>query len=370
MDVARLDLAWLIDWLGDGGAGALGGVVLGMLFGASAQRSGFCLRAAVVEVARGSLGPKMAIWLLAFSAAVALTQGLIAADLLDVSEARQLATTGSLSGAILGGLLFGAGMVLARGCSSRMLVLSATGNLRTLLSGLIFAVVAQASLRGHLAPLRDSLAGMWTVSARDTLDGLALVGLGRHSGVVLGGLFMVGAVVVAARNRLALRAWVGALGVGATVAAGWAFTHALSAQTFTVTRVESMTFTGPSANTLMLVLSPPGTPLDFAIGLVPGVFLGSFLSAAAAGELKLQGFEGGHSMRRYIIGAALMGFGGMLAGGCAVGAGVTGGAVFALTAWTALPAMWVGAALTDLVVDRGWPLGVQGETPGTVAPAP
>ncbi|MGZ9072697.1 MAG: YeeE/YedE thiosulfate transporter family protein [Rhodoplanes sp.] len=31
------------------------------------------------------------------------------------------------------------------------------------------------------------------------------------------------------------------------------------------------------------------------------------------------------SMRRYIVGAVLMGFGGKLAGGCAVGAGVSGG---------------------------------------------
>jgi uncharacterized membrane protein YedE/YeeE len=56
-------------------------------------------------------------------------------------------------------------------------------------------------------------------------------------------------------------------------------------------------------------------------------------------------------MWRYLIGAALMGFGGMLAGGCAVGAGVTGGAIFALTAWMALAAMWAGAIITHLVVD-------------------
>jgi len=44
-------------------------------------------------------------------------------------------------------------------------------------------------------------------------------------------------------------------------------------------------------------------------------------------------------MLRYIAGAILMGFGSMLAGGCAVGAGITGGALFALTAWLALVGM-------------------------------
>ena len=51
-------------------------------------------------------------------------------------------------------------------------------------------------------------------------------------------------------------------------------------------------------------------------------------------------------------GAIFMGFGSMLAGGCAVGAGMTGGAIFALTAWIALLGMWGGAGLTDRLLDN------------------
>ncbi len=57
-------------------------------------------------------------------------------------------------------------------------------------------------------------------------------------------------------------------------------------------------------------------------------------------------------MTRSGIGAAAMGFGGMLAGGCAIGAGVTGGSIFVGTAWLALTCMWIGATLTDMVVDQ------------------
>jgi uncharacterized membrane protein YedE/YeeE len=57
-------------------------------------------------------------------------------------------------------------------------------------------------------------------------------------------------------------------------------------------------------------------------------------------------------MRRYIAGALLMGFGGMLAGGCAVGAGVSGAAVFTLTSFVTLAAIWAAAMLTDWLVDR------------------
>jgi len=47
-----------------------------------------------------------------------------------------------------------------------------------------------------------------------------------------------------------------------------------------------------------------------------------------------------------------MGFGGMLAGGCAVGAGVSGAAVFTMTSWVTLCAIWASATLTDWLVDR------------------
>jgi uncharacterized membrane protein YedE/YeeE len=101
----------------------------------------------------------------------------------------------------------------------------------------------------------------------------------------------------------------------------------------------------------MGLINSTSLPLGFDTGLVPGVFAGSLLAALITGEWKVKGFHDGPGMWRYLIGAALMGFGGMLAGGCAVGAGVTGGAIFALTAWIALAAMWAGAIVTHLVVD-------------------
>ena len=106
---------------------------------------------------------------------------------------------------------------------------------------------------------------------------------------------------------------------------GWLVTYTLSQHAFEPTTVKSVSFTGPSADTLMGLINSPSVPLGFDIGLVPGVFAGSLLAALIGREWKLQGFHDGLSMGRYAAGAFLMGFGGMLAGGCAVGAGVTGG---------------------------------------------
>jgi len=349
-----MDLVWLLETIGEDRAVALAGLLVGVVFGIAAQRSQFCLRAAAVEFARGNIGPKTAIWLLTFATALFWTQGAIFFDVISLDQARMLAAPGSISGAIIGGLIFGAGMVLARGCSGRLLVLAATGNLRAVISGLVFAVVAQMSLHGWLSPLRDWLAGLWITPNGANVQILDSLGLPGGFGAVIGLGFAVYALYVAYKNRVGKRILFMASGVGFAVALGWFLTYSLSSVSFDPVQIESATFTGPSADTLMFFLSR-NAALDFDVGLVPGVFLGAFLAAAWSHELKLQGFESGASMRRYLTGAAMMGFGGMLAGGCAIGAGVTGGSAFALTAWIALTFFWIGAAITDRLVDNRTP---------------
>lgn len=346
-----MGLTELLETFGEKPLIAIAGLLIGLLFGIFAQRSRFCLRSAVVEFWSRQGCAKLAIWLFAFSTAVIATQGFIAGDWLDVSQARQLSARGSISGALVGGLLFGIGMILARGCSSRMLVLAANGNLRALLTGLIFAVTAQASLNGILSPLRSWISTWWTIEG-STRDLLATAHVGQLGGMLFGLLWLAAAIVFARQARLTAREWIGGIGVGLMVAIAWLTTFAIGSNAFEVMPVQSLSFTGPSADVLMLVLSPPGQPWDFDIGLVPGVVLGSFLAALWGKELKLEGFTDGLSMRRYIAGALCMGFGGMLAGGCAVGAGVSGAAVFALTAWISLIGMWAGAGLADALIDK------------------
>lgn len=346
-----MDISILLDRMDEPTLAVLLGLVVGTIFGVAAQRSSFCLRAATVEFARGQVGPKVAVWLLAFSTALIWVQAAQALGLFRASDARMMAVAGSWSGAAIGGLMFGAGMVLARGCSGRLLVLAATGNLRSVISGLIFAVVAQMALHGWLAPLRQSLAALWVTPGGRNVDLLAALSLPPWAGLAIGIAATGVALGIAWRNRIGARVLVFASGVGFAVALGWVLTFSLSQVAFEPVAVTSATFSGPSAATLMFFLTPD-PELSFDIGLVPGVFLGAFLAAAWAGELKLQGFEGEGQMRRSMAGAALMGFGAMLAGGCAIGAGVTGGSIFVATAWAALLSMWVGAVLTDFLVDQ------------------
>lgn len=347
-----MGLETLLEQWGEDRVLAAGALLIGVVFGFMAQRSRFCLRSAVIEFARNLLGGRLTVWLFAFATAVGGTQLLASLGWFDAGNARQIAARGSLSGAAVGGALFGIGMILARGCASRLLVLAAQGNLRSVVSGLIFAVTAQSALTGALSPLREWISAGWTIDGGGARDLIARTGIGHGGAMLFAGFWLAAAIVWARRQKVSFWGWAGAVGVGLSVMAGWWFTYAVSRLAFDAHPIQSLSFTGPSAEILSRVLFVTDKPLSFDAGLLPGVFLGSFLSAALARELKLEGFEGGAGMRRYIVGAVLMGFGGMLAGGCSVGAGLSGAAVFTATAWVTLGAMWGAAAITDRLLDH------------------
>lgn len=364
-----MNLEALIDRFGENGLLALTGIVIGIAFGFLAQRSRFCLRSAVIEFARNTTGGKLTVWLFAFATALVATQALTLLGAFDAGEARQIAARGSISGAAIGGALFGIGMILARGCSSRLLVLAAQGNLRSVISGLVFAVTAQASWTGALAPLRQSISEWWTVEGGAGRDLTQILHIGHVGALALGLIWLAAAIVWARRQRVPVWGWAGAIGVGLTIAAAWWATYAIAKASFDPHPIQALSFTGPSAEVLTRVLFASDKPPTFDLGLVPGVFIGSFLAAWMFRELKLEGFQGGASMRRYIVGAVCMGFGGMLAGGCAVGAGLSGAAVFTITSWVTLWAIWIAAAVTDRLVDQR-PQGALDEpVPGSVRPA-
>jgi uncharacterized membrane protein YedE/YeeE len=337
------DFTLLVDRFGDAGSAALIGAVLGLGFGFAAQRSKFCLRSAVSEVSTGQAGSALPVWLCAFGAAILATQYLVATGSIDTTVVRPLAASGSLSGAIVGGLLFGAGMVLARGCSSRHLVLAAGGNLRAVVVFGLFALTALATISGPLAGWGREISGLWRL-APERSDLLANFGTGSVSGMTIGAIVLASAVVVGVISRGGAWKLAGGIAVGLIAAAGWALTTAISTLTFEPTQVESISFTAPAANFASYIGSGGQDILTFDLGFIPAVLIGALIASAAFGEFKLQWFDSFAAAVRYSIGAVLMGFGGVLAIGCAVG-NLTTASVMSTTAWVALASIWFGAWL-------------------------
>ncbi len=347
----------LLETWGDAQVLAAGGALIGLLFGFMAQRSRFCARAAVLECCDGRPGDRFSVWWLAFGCALLGTQLLVFAGGLQPSTSRFIASPGSISGAMLGGLCFGAGMILTRGCASRLLILSATGNLRALLSGLVFAVTVQATIAGWLAPVRQFFFGLWPIDGGAGREFSQMTGTAPWGGLLISALALAVGVHFFWRQHKG-RVWlaIGAVGCGLSITAGWAFTQAVANQSFQPVAITSLSFSGPSAEWLMRVLSSASVPgFGFDAGLLPATFLGSLVGALLGGDFKLEGFKTENKLGHYLTGAVLMGFGAVLAGGCTVGAGMTGGAIFALTAWLTLIGIWLGAAaVLKLHKKMGW----------------
>lgn len=359
----------LVETYGEAAIGVTGGVALGVLFGILARRSKFCMRSAVIDTVRGEGGSRLALWLLAVGAAILAVQASLLTGLVQADTIRLINGSGSLSGAAIGGLLFGAGMILSRGCVSRLIVLSSGGNLRAIVTALLFVGVAYATMKGPLGEARGFVAGLLQVEGPGALNLLTRAGLGNWSGIALGIAVILSALAVGARTGLGVGRALAGLGIGLAVAVAYAFTAGLNAVSFDPQPVRGLSFIAPAVNSVAAILSPANLKPDFELGLVPGVIIGAFLTALVARDFKVEWFNSPRHALRYIAGASLMGFGGVLAGGCSMGNGVTGFAVLSTTAVVALAGMWVGAALTDTLVDRPGTLGASADDLANLNPA-
>lgn len=326
------------------------GLALGLAFGVAAQISKFCLRRAVAGDSGGD-GAAGAVWLVALAVAIggfALAQSM---GLVALEDHRLMSSALPVLAIVLGGIAFGVGMVLTRGCMSRLTVLSATGNLRAATVIVIFAVVAHAALKGVLAPLRTALGSVQVDIGIGSLGGIAGIA------PVLSIALLVGAMIMARRSSArALHLGLGAV-IGAVAVLGWVGTSVLLMDEFDPLPVQSAAFTLPWADTLFWTIASTAIPAGFGTGLVGGVLVGSLLSALLRNEFALQSFETPAQTLRYISGGALMGLGGVLAGGCTVGAGLSGTATLSVASLLALGAIITGAVAAQAVLHpRGTPV--------------
>ena len=314
---------------------ALAAFAVGVAFGAVGRWSGFCLRGAVEDALTKPNAPRARGFVLAIVVGLVAVQALVFAGRLDLSKAVVLPTSLFWGGALLGGLMFGVGMVLTGGCGTRMLVLAGGGNLRSVVVFVVFGFVAYATIRGILAPARATMMAATSVNlAQQTLP------------LVVGGIVLVAALAFILWRRVPAKHLVGGALIGLLVPLGYLVTAVLGGDEFEPATVESINVTRGGGDSLIYLLTWTGSKINFGIAFVGGILVGAALVAVLARDFKLVGFERPADMLRYALGAALMGTGGVLALGCTIGNGLTGIASLAPTSFIALPAMVVAAAAT------------------------
>ena len=327
----------------------IAGLVIGLVFGAVALPSGFCLASGLRNWWTEGDSRLIRSFALALAVAIVGTQMLAAGGLVDLGQSIYLAPSFSAALILCGGSLFGYGMVAANGCVSRALVLLGCGNLRSLVVVATVAVSAEVTLKGLLAPVRIALL-QWsqtTLKMRSLPDLLAAHGLAGAPARLLAAAAVAGLLSVFVFAHAPFRRATGqiaaGIAIGLLIPAGWFATGYLGADPFNPAPAASLTFVAPSADSLQYAMFSTGSTLSFGVTVVAGVLLGSFISALATRHFRVEGYESAGHMLRSIGGAALMGSGGAMAYGCTVGQGLTGLSTLALPSVLAVTGILIGA---------------------------
>ena len=339
---------------------------LAVVFGAIAQHTHFCTMGAVADIVNMGEWTRMRMWLMAMGVAMIGFNAMVAAGWVQAGQSVYAGPRLIWLSNVLGGLLFGFGMVLASGCGSKTLVRIGGGSLKSLIVFCVLAIAAYATLRGAVAVARvatvDTVAvvlpsGQDLPSMLAQATGVAKATLALALGGVIGGaLLLVGLARPEGRSPDAL---LGGLGIGAVIVGVWWVSGRLGhlnehpvtlEEVFLATntqRMESLTFVAPMAYTVdwLILFSDKSKVLTVGIVTTLGVVIGSAVVALLNRSFRWEGFGGTEDTANHIVGAVLMGVGGVAAMGCTVGQGLSGVSTLALGSFIALAGIIAGAVL-------------------------
>ena len=338
----------------------------GLVLGAVTSKTNFCTLGAVSDWVNMGDSARMRSWFLAIGVAIlgATTLDTTGVAVIGVNTFPPYQTPSfAWLRYLLGGAMFGVGMTLASGCGSKTLVRIGNGNLKSLLVLLVASLCAYAML---WTDLYGTAFNPWIVATSLDLTkygfhSQSLSDLLGQSRAVVGGL--IGAALVLAvftgkdfrQNRDAI---LGGLVMGGAVVVGWYVTGGPMGKQwkefadFADIRplrvdTQSLTFVSPMGDLLHYLSSPRDfSLLNFGIMAMLGVVLGSFCYTCWNRQFRVERFANGKDFFSHMLGAVLMGIGGVLAMGCTIGQGVTGVSTLSLGSILALFAMIAGAAGT------------------------
>ena len=361
---------------------------IALVMGAVANKTNFCTMGAVSDwVNMGDTG-RMRAWVFAIAVGVLGVMALEAAGMVNVTGTfppyRQTSLVWLEN--VLGGVLFGIGMTLASGCGNKTLIRIGGGNIKSVMVLLVIAVIAYFMVNpfpGSDKTLYSVLFYPWTSPAAVALSsnqdlGAMLFGENVARGrMVMGGIIGIALLLWAFKSsdfRASFDNILGGLVVGLAVLAAWYVTsnmrvsvdgEMLTLQAYVQDwdlyapadavrpaaagplAAQSFTFINPMGQTLGYAMKGfDSTLLTFGIMALAGVIAGSLLWAVVSRSFRIEWFASGRDFLNHLIGAVLMGFGGVLAMGCTIGQAVTGFSTLALGSILTFFAIVFGSAVT------------------------
>lgn len=319
----------------------IGGFIIGGIMGAVVQRSKFCIAAACHSIVTIADLTQTRAYAMALFVAILGTQVLYKLGYVDISYSIYISSPFTWLSYIVGGFIFGVGIVYAGGCASRILVRAGEGNLGGLVSVIAFIFSSGATLWGILAKIRVEYFNKLTLKFQtqyipDIVHSVPFW--------VILTIFEVALLIFMLRAPKDSEWWgwrwpLSGAAIGLTIVFAW-WLNGTAFKTIPV--IDSFSFTGPDDPTLLQTWRPKsltfaladaqafryiilwtGESINFAIATVFGVVFGSYISAVISRTFNwvappLEQFK------YNLVGGLLMGFGAVLALGCNIGQGLSG----------------------------------------------
>ena len=347
--------------------------ILGFILGFVVSKTNFCTMGAVSDwVNIGDLS-RFKSWM--FAAAIAIL-GVTVFEFLsyfDLNNSRIPYRNSVFSWPryVLGGLMFGVGMTYASGCGNKVLIRIGGGNLKSivvlLIAGLMAYIMTRTDFYGiifhsWMNPISPDLAilGIEDQSLSTIMSSIIFTANTVYYkltiGLLVGFIFMYyifrsGSFVKNIDNVI------GGFIVGSVVVLAWYLTGSTLGQEWIETNdfldsplpgvgVQSFTFINPMGESIIYFSKSADIYyLTFGVTALLSVILGSFVYSMMSRSFRMEWFQSKEDFKRHMIGAVLIGIGGVLSMGCTIGQGVSGVSTLAIGSFITLISIVIGSAI-------------------------
>lgn len=324
---------------------ALVGLLGGLLLGLAARLGQFCTLGAIESAIYGGDQKRLRMWGVTLGIAIFGTFLISALGLVDLSQTIYHTRQWNPFASIAGGLIFGYGMAYAGNCGFGALARFGGGDLRAMVVLVVMAVTGYMTIGGPLARLRVYLFPGGEASEAQSIAQL-LSDITSLPQLVIASVISLGFVAwgLAYKDlRQAPHMLFWSAMAGLAIVSAWLGTAYVSDLSFGEVGLRGHTFTAPLGQTLIFLMTSSAGGLNFAVGSVVGVLGGAFIGSLFKGHFRWEACEDPRELGRQVLGAAMMGIGGVVALGCSVGQGLSAFSALAYSAPVTLACIVLGA---------------------------
>lgn len=325
------------------------GLFIGIAFGIIAQKNQFCFSGSIKDYILTKSTKRGASVIMAMIIAIISTTIMANYFEIDLTKSAYFKSNINYLAIIAGGLLFGAGMMIADGCSSRSLVKYAQGDSNALITLIFIAIFAYATTKGILYGVLDPF-----------INNSFLIEISSKIQNFQMNIFVVLAILIAIllylikKARRVFSLFDGVL-VGLLISVAWFVTGYIGQESMErVIDLSGISFVYPSAKALELFTYYEVNELSFGVSTVCGVLIGTFAMSFFNKKYSFgcTSNQNINKVKYNMIGGALMGTGGIMAIGCTVGQGLTGLSTLAFSSALAIISIFISAVITGNILNK------------------